>query len=75
MTTSEQLTFDGSPARKARRMNRRQKDLWLWMAFEPHATMTTGAARRFYRDPHGALERLVRMGVVEKVGRGRWRAI
>jgi hypothetical protein len=75
MTMSEQLTLDGSPARLARRMTSRQRDLWLWIAFEPDATISTVVARRFFRDASGALRRMEQLGVVEQVKRGKWRAI
>ena len=78
MTTPEQLTIDGGavphPLTAPRRLNHRQRDLWLWAAMAPTGSITTGDARRFYADPAGALRRLEAFGVMRRLERGTWKA-
>lgn len=72
-----QLTIDGGavpyPLPKPRHMTERQRQVWLWG--KTRGTLTTADVRRFYVDPFGALRRLEAFGAVERVGRGRWRAL
>ena len=78
MTTDRQLTIDGAsvphPLPAPRRLNARQRDLWLWAAMAPGGFITTAQARRFYADPAGALRRLEAFGVMRRLEHGRWRA-
>jgi hypothetical protein len=78
-TTDRQLTIDGAevpyPLPTPRRLNPRQRELWLYAALAPGGFITTGQASRFYADPSGALRRLEDFGVMRRLDHGRWRAV
>jgi len=76
--TPEQLTLDGGavpyPIPPPRRLTERQRYLLAYMRARSNPTMPTYLARPFYVDPYGALRRLERMGLVQRVARGKWTA-
>jgi hypothetical protein len=73
--TYEQLTVDGRsvpyPLPKPRHLTARQRDM-LVILTASDVPMTTREVGRLYADPSGALRRLERMGLVERVSRGKW---
>jgi hypothetical protein len=74
---TRQLTFDGRevehPPRLERHLTTRQHDLLrvVRATSQPFSTRFVG---RFYRNPSGVMRRLEEIGLVERVGRGWWRA-
>jgi hypothetical protein len=75
--TPEQGTLDGAwvpyPPPRPWHATDRQRALLRFMRHDP-APIRTVQARHFYADASGALRRLEAMGLVERVGRGKWRA-
>jgi hypothetical protein len=73
---AEQLTITGGsvshPPPRARHLTERQRELLRMLRV--WGEVSTRAARLYYADPSGALGRLEALGLVERVGRGRWRA-
>jgi hypothetical protein len=63
-----QLPLDGvAPAAPgSRRLTERQRDLLRFMRLA--MIVGVGDVRRFYADPHGALRRLERIGLVAREG-------
>jgi hypothetical protein len=74
--TGEQLDFDGGgvsyPMPRPHRLTERQRELLrLMRAGGPRWTCEVVP---FYADASGALRRLEKLGLVERVARGYWRA-
>lgn len=77
MTTPEQLTFGGGsvpyPIPEPPTLTTRQRELLLVLRAHPDG-MSTAQLRRLYADPNGVIRRLRRLGLVRRIGRGRWAA-
>ena len=72
----EQLTFGGGsvpyPIPEPPSLTTRQRELLLVLRGE--GPMTTAQLRRLYADPNGVIRRLRKLGLIRRVGRGRWAA-
>lgn len=73
-----QLTLEGNvvplPLPAPKRLTERQREL-LHVLAASGRPMVTADVRRFYVDASGAMRRLAAVGLVRRVGRGRWEPV